>query len=177
MLNVYIYSFNGTPQTAAPHCIQIKEAHDVFKKKCCCSWPLKELISHCNIQAYDNWISEKARCYSIDYYHNQWPHLQQPKTSKHMSFINYQLSSEDSLEERKKNHNCSFYQFHYFSHNLCQQNQNAFLSWMRKQWVLGQAIDVLSWIRSKWVLWLRVNRRLYGFKAINHKRRSIPKHL
>ena len=67
------------------------------------------------------------------------------------------------------------------SPNLCQQNQNAFLSHVRKCSSgpnCGGLRDRLRWIRSKWVLCFCVNKRLLGFEVINHKKNySVPKHL
>lgn len=61
-------------------------------------------------------------------------------------------------------------------HHLCQQNQNAFLRHIRKCSSgpsHGGLRDRLRWIRSKWVLCFCVNKRLYGFEVINHKKTTL----
>lgn len=95
-------------------------------------------------------------------------------TDFQMCHLSYNLSYWSQKKKKKKKIIIGVFIFSIISfHNLCQQNQNAFLSHERKCSSgpsRGGLRDRLRRIRSKWVLCFLVNKRLYGFEVINHKK-------
>lgn len=97
-------------------------------------------------------------------------------TDFQMCHLSYNLSYwSKALPEKKKekNHNWSFYLFHYFLPQALSTKSKCLFESRKRESSSGPGCsglrDRLRWIRSKWVLCFCVNKRLYGFEVINHK--------
>lgn len=81
-------------------------------------------------------------------------------------------------EKKKKNHNWSFYLFHYFFPQPLSTKSKCLFESRKKESAAvvpkrGGLRDRLGRIRRKWVLCLCVNKRLHGFQVINHKKTTL----
>lgn len=130
--------------------------------------------SHC-IGGPNNCISEKK--VKLAYLQlKKSSHLQQQLTSKcviYHTICHTEARLCQKRKKRKKNHNWSFYLFHYFLPQALSTKSKCLFESRKRESSSGPGCgglrDRLRWIRSKWVLCFCVNKRLYGFEVINHK--------